>query len=119
MPGIDFRALRCLVSMAEVLALLGFEARRGCGNQLRGPCPLHGSTKRSLVFSVNVAKNTFRCFKCGAAGNHLDLWAAATRKPLYESALELCQRLNRDIPYLQRQQRRGTRNASLLRGPSP
>ena len=110
MPGIDFRELRRLVSMAEVLAILGFEARRSSGNQLRGSCPLHGSADRSRVFSVNLVKNTFQCFKCGAAGNHLDLWAAATKKPLYEAALELCQRLNRDIPYLQQQQRRGTRN---------
>jgi hypothetical protein len=70
MPRIDFRAVRSLVSMAEVLQLLGFEARLVRGNQLRGPCPLHGSAESSRVFSVNLAKNTFQCFKCGAAGNH-------------------------------------------------
>src|SRR6266550_916749 len=105
MPAIDFRELRRLVSMAEVLALLGFEPGRGSGNQLRGPCPLHGSADRSRVFSVNLAKNIFQCFKCGAAGNHLDLWATATKQPLYEAALDLCQRLNRDIPYLDTRQR--------------
>ena len=110
MPGIDFREVRCLVSMAEVLALLDFERRRGSGNPLRGPCPLNGSADRSRVFSVNLAKNTFQCFKCGAAGNHLDLWASATKKPLYEAVLDLCQRLNRDIPYLQAGQGRGTGN---------
>jgi DNA primase len=100
MPGIDFRELRSLVSMAEVLTLLGFEAETRRGEQVRGPCPLHGSADRSRVFSVNLSKNTFQCFKCAAAGNQLDLWASATNKPLYEAALDLCRRLNRDIPYV-------------------
>jgi DNA primase len=100
MAGIDFRALRALVSMAEVLRLLRFEPQGGGRNQLRGPCPLHDSANRSRVFSINLAKNTFQCFKCGAAGNQLDLWASATKKPLYEAALDLCRQLNRDVPYL-------------------
>ncbi len=110
MPGIDFHEVRSLVSMAEVLQLLGFEARRVWGNQFRGPCPLHGSADDRRVFSVNLAKNTFPCFQCGAAGNHWDLWAKATKKSLYEAALDLCRRLKRDIPWLQAGQRRGTRN---------
>lgn len=100
MPGIDSREVRSLVSMAEVLALLGFEARESSGSQLRGPCPLHGSAASSRVFSVNLAKKTFQCFKCGATGNHLDLWARATKKSPYEAALDLCYRLHRDIPWL-------------------
>jgi hypothetical protein len=35
------------------------------------------------VFWANLAKNTFQRFKCGAAGNHLDLWAGVSRKSLY------------------------------------
>ncbi len=63
MPGIDFRELRKLVSMAEVLTLLGFEPHERSGVQLRGACPLHESSAGSRVFSVNLAKNTFQCFK--------------------------------------------------------
>jgi DNA primase len=102
MPGIDFRELRKLVSMAEVLTLLGFESHERSGMQLRGACPLHESSAGSRVFSVNLTKNTFQCFKCGAAGNHLDLWARFARKPLYEAALDLCRRLHRSVPYLPR-----------------
>ena len=100
MAGIDFRAVRALVSMAEILQLLGYEERAAHGKQLRGPCPLHGSAESSRVFSVNLAKNNFQCFKCGGGGNHLDLWAQATKKSLYEAAIDLCQRFNRDIPWL-------------------
>ena len=42
----------------------------------------------------------FRCFKCGASGNQLDLWAKASKKPVYEAAPDLCNRLNKEVPRL-------------------
>lgn len=99
--GIDYRQLRSLVSIREVLELLRFDANAATRDQVRGGCPLHGSTsKKSRVFSIHLTKNVFRCFKCQAAGNQLDLWAAATRQPLYQAALDLCQRLRRPVPWL-------------------
>jgi len=112
MPGIDYRQVRSIVSMSEVLSLIGFAAAASTGKQLRGPCPLHGSgSAKSRVFSVNLAKNTFQCFKCKAAGNQLDIWAAATKQALYDAAIELCRGLNRPIPWLSPEQRRGTRTS--------
>src|SRR5579864_5744532 len=46
MPGIDFREVRALVSMADVLELLRFPVLGGLGKQLRGPCPLHDGGNR-------------------------------------------------------------------------
>ena len=102
MPGIDFRQLRAEVTMAEVLELLGFAIVTRSGDQVRGACPLHERTKagKHRVFSANLARNTFQCFKCGACGNHLDLWAKATKKPIYAAALDLCARLNKEPPAL-------------------
>src|SRR5262245_13954821 len=101
MPAIDFRQLRTIVSMKEVLDLLGFVSLSGAANQLRGACPLHESTSAtSRVFSVNLAKNTFQCFKCKASGNQLDLWAAVTKQKLFDAALDLCNKLNRPVPWL-------------------
>jgi transposase InsO family protein len=97
--AIDFAAVRASVSMAEVLELLHFTPRHVAGVQQRGPCPVHGSTSpRSRSFSVNLADNTFQCFKCGAAGNHLDLWVAATKQSLYSAAKDLCRQLKRPLP---------------------
>ena len=111
MPGIDYRQVRSVVAMSEVLSLLGFAAVASTGDQLRGPCPLHESeAPKSRVFSVHLAKNTFQCFQCKAAGNHLDLWAAATKQPIYAAALDLCNRLQRPVPWLTPEQRRGTRS---------
>ena len=98
-PAIDFPAVRAAISMADVLQLLHFEPTRVTGQQQRGPCPIHGSvSSRSRSFSANLASNAFYCFKCGKGGNHLDLWAAATRQTIYDAAIDLCQRLHRSLP---------------------
>jgi len=100
-PAIDFAAVRAAVTMADVLAWLGFPARTTRGAQQRGPCPLHGSTSgTSRCFSVNLNEQKFHCFKCGRSGNALDLWAHANRLTPYDAALDLCRRLNIPAPRL-------------------
>src|SRR6266446_5911510 len=42
-PSIDFVAVRALITLAEVLALLRYVPTRTRGAQQRGPCPVHGS----------------------------------------------------------------------------
>ena len=102
MPAINFGELRASVSMQEVLNLLGFVPLSRFGDQVRGRCPLHSSSSngKSRYFSAHLTGNKFQCFKCGAAGNHLDLWAKATKQTVYTAALDLCQRLGREIPCL-------------------
>ena len=101
MAGVDFKAVRSQITMKQVLDLLGFVASVRSDSQLRGPCPLHGSTSgRSRSFSANLAKNAYRCFKCGSAGNQLDLWAASHNMTLYDAALDLCKRLGVEVPWI-------------------
>jgi DNA primase len=102
MAGIDFRRVRAVVTMEEVLALLGFVPLSRSGAQVRGRCPLHlaSSTGKGRTFSANLEQHSFQCFKCGAAGNQLDLWALATQQKVYEAALDLCSKLNREVPWL-------------------
>jgi DNA primase len=100
MPGIDYTRLRQQLSLAAVLDLLGFTATTRRGPQLRGPCPVHGSkAPQSRSFAAHLQKQCWHCFGCGAGGNALDLYTAATRLPLYEAALELCARLNLPVPW--------------------
>jgi len=102
-PGINYRQLRAAISIAEILRLIGFVPAQTCGPQLRGPCPVHGSrSKSSRVFSVNLKTNAYRCFKCGSAGNQLDLYAAVTKKGLYQAAIDLCENLNCPTPWIHR-----------------
>jgi putative transposase len=99
--GMDFAALRGQVTMEQVLRHLGhFDHLRGPAEQRRGPCPVHGSSHAgSRAFSVNLAKNVFRCFcpECGAKGNVLDLWSAVHRLPLGEAARHLAQTFHLDL----------------------
>lgn len=99
MPGIDYRQVRAQVSVRAVLDLLGWQPRTRRGAQWRGPCPLHGSrSASSRCFAVHVGKQVYHCFGCGAGGNALDLWAAATRQALYAATQDLCRRLGLAVP---------------------
>jgi DNA primase len=89
--------------MRDVLRLLDFEPASRCGDQWRGPCPLHGSRNgRSRSFSVHVREGRYQCFGCGSRGNALELWAAARQSPLAAATIELCERLGMPIPWVTR-----------------
>ena len=101
MPAIDYRRARAQLRLVRVLELIGYQPRRRHGPQWRGPCPLHGSrSATSCVFSVHLGKNLFHCFRCGAGGNALDLWAALQKLPLHAAVVDLCRRLHEPVPWL-------------------
>ena len=101
MAGIDYVTLRRRLRLSQVLELTGFVATTRCGAQVRGRCPLHEShSPRSRSFAAHLERHCWQCFRCGAHGNALDLWMAATGQPLYEAALDLCNRLSVDVPWL-------------------
>jgi DNA primase len=110
MPGIDFRQARSEVRLAEVLGLVGFVPCWRLGEQLRGPCPVHGSRgPRSRSFGAHLGRGVWHCFRCGAGGNALDLWVAVTRQPLHPAVLDRYGRLGRAVPWLPRPARRERR----------
>jgi DNA primase len=103
MPGVDFQVVRERVRMADVLRRMGYQPRRVRGNAWRGPCPVHRSANpESVSFSVNVAWGRYRCFSCGAQGNALELWAAVQGISVYAAAVELCQALGVEVPWIKR-----------------
>ena len=103
MPGIDFNRVRTEVTMEQVLSLLGFQPSKRSGVQWYGDCPLHESTSgRCRSFSVNVAIGRYYCHHCHSHGNQLELWVAARKLPLHQAAIDLCHRLGRDIPWIER-----------------
>lgn len=103
MAGVDFALVRANIPIARVLELVGFVPAARTGNQLRGSCPLHRSTStNSRTFSVNLDTGRFQCFKCKAAGGQLELWAAIHDISVYEAAIDLCDRLGIDVPWVRR-----------------
>ena len=68
MPGIDYTLLRQELSLAQVLDLIGFTATSRRGPQLRGPCPVHGSTTpQSRSFAAHLDKHCWHCFRAAPA----------------------------------------------------
>ena len=101
---IDFAELKATVPITALLELMHWEPARTQqgGSELRGPCPVHGSTSEtSTTFSVNTEKNNWHCFKCDEGGNTLDLAAHHFNIPREQSvrvAVELCKELGIEIP---------------------
>jgi len=103
MPLLDLRQARREIRLSWVLGLLGWHHRERRGEQVRGACPLHGSTSpRSRSFSAQLGRGVWHCFGCEASGNALDLWARATSQSLYQAVLDLYDRLGQQVPWLER-----------------
>jgi hypothetical protein len=103
MPLVDFRQARSDIQLAWVLGLLSWQGRERRGQQVRGACPLHGATApRRRSFSAHLGRGVWQCFRCGAAGNALELWARATGQGLYPAVLDLYDRLGQSVPWLRR-----------------
>lgn len=103
MPSIDFAAARARLRLADVLTLADWSPSSRRGQQLRGPCPVHRSSRpTSRAFAADLSKNRWHCFACGAGGNALDLWVTLTGQPLYAAVVDLCARLGHDVPLLPR-----------------
>lgn len=62
----------------------------------------YATSGRRRFFSVNVVIGRYYCHQCHSQGNQLELWAAATKLPLYEAAIELCRVLGRQVPWIHR-----------------
>ena len=101
MPLLDLRQVRSEIALGVVLELLGWEPTARAGVQVRGPCPVHGSSSpTSRVFSAHLGRNIWQCFRCGAKGNALDLWAQVTGQELVPAVLALYRQLGRTPPWL-------------------
>jgi len=85
----EFAALKRAVRLAPVLERYRIGGLRRSGkDQYRGRCPIHPGDGQD-AFQVNLAKQVFHCFSCGAGGTVLDFVAAMERCGLREAALQL------------------------------
>jgi hypothetical protein len=108
MPSVDYLWLRRHLSIQDLLRRMHWTSVERRGDQHRGPCPFCAPTSQGgpswrRCFSVNFARNIFRCFHCQRQGNTLDLWACHQQLPLHEAASQLLRMLdpqpsNRETP---------------------
>jgi len=71
----DFKSIKRGVKLEIVLRHYHVKLRRSGKDQYRGCCPIHRGDGRD-AFHVNLARNIFHCFSCGAGGTVLDFIAA-------------------------------------------
>lgn len=83
----DFGAIKRAITIEETANWLGLELKK-MGNQLRGPCPIHGG-ERSMV--LTPAMDRFTCFGCkpSESGDVISLVAHVHKLSAREAALEL------------------------------
>jgi DNA primase len=84
----DFRLIKRSVKLESVLRHYRVKVRRSGKDQYRGCCPIHRGDGRD-AFHVNLARNIFHCFACGAGGTVLDFVAAMECCSLFEAAQKL------------------------------
>ncbi len=90
-PGVNLDRLRTEITMGRVLSLLRLQHSTRSGVQWHRSCLLHESpSRRASSCSVNVAIGPYSCHRLEKRGNQLGLWAAATRPPLHQAAIDLC-----------------------------
>jgi len=117
MPGVDYRQVQLRVPMAKVLELLRLPSAGALGPQFRGPCPLHASrSRRSRSFSAHLLRGVCHCFRCGFAGNQVQLWGAWKGLTVYEAAVDLCRAAGVEVPWIERWPRGGPRREKAGHG---
>lgn len=86
--GLDFKSIKRAVKLESVLRHYHVELRRSGKDQYRGCCPIHHGDGCD-AFHVNLARNVFHCFACGAGGTVLDFVAAMEGCTLLDAAQRL------------------------------
>ena len=102
-PGIDFKQIRRVVRIKQILDRLDFKMTSRSRSVVRGLCPIHGSTNpKSRSFAADLARDCYCCHSCGANGNQLDLWMAVKEMTIYDAAIDLCETMGIEPPSIQR-----------------
>jgi len=82
---LDFASIKRDVTLESVLRRYRIKLQRSGKDRYRGSCPIHRGDGRD-AFHVNLARNIFHCFSCGAGGTVLDFVAAMEGCSLFEAA---------------------------------
>jgi DNA primase len=88
-PNFDFKYLKTKVSIDQVLAAYGLDAKlRRQNHSLYGPCPLHGGDNPT-AFHVHLKRGLWRCFTACGGGDIVDLIRAIEKCSFAEAAHHL------------------------------
>ncbi len=85
---VSFAAIKREVPMKAVLEHYRIHGLRGGQGRYRGRCPVHRGEGED-AFHVELERNVFHCFRCGAGGTVLDLVARLEGCTLLRAACQL------------------------------
>lgn len=86
---VDFRIINQSISMQQILDYYSIDWLRPSGNESIGRCPIHEG-EGTRTFHLNLTKNVFNCFSCGAKGGSvIDFVAAKEKCSIRQAALKL------------------------------
>jgi DNA primase len=93
----SFRHLKAQVGIGAILAHYGLDLHlKTRGDQLFGPCPLHGGDNQT-AFRINLGRGLWRCFTACGGGDLVDLIRKIERCSYGEAARHL-QRIAAALP---------------------
>jgi DNA primase len=88
-PAYSFRHLKAQVGIGAILSRYGLDLHlKHRGEQLFGPCPLHGGDNQT-AFRVNLRRGLWRCFTACGGGDQVDLIRKIERCSYSEAASHL------------------------------
>ena len=82
------------IDIVEVIA--SYVSLRRAGRNFKAPCPFHH--EKTPSFMVNVDKQIFHCFGCGAGGNVFGFLMKAEKKDFPEVVEMLAERTGVELP---------------------
>ena len=86
---VNFQVIKERVSLQNILDHYSIDWLRPSGDELIGRCPIHQG-KGTRSFHLNLTKNLFNCFSCGAKGSSvIDFVAAKEQCSVRQAALKL------------------------------
>jgi hypothetical protein len=101
MSGIDYRRLFAMITLGDVLHLIGYQRGEIIGVGTRGPCPLVCSPDaRSCTLSW--VDDFWKCHRCGRSGKPFKLYMMYRGLGAYSAAVELCRMLGKPVPWMPR-----------------
>jgi DNA primase len=98
---VDFKAVKAVITMEQVLAHYGLTDKfKRSGDSLSGPCPIHGGNNPTQ-FRISISKNIWNCFsECKHGGNVLDFIARMENVSIHAAALKAVEWFRIDLDSL-------------------
>jgi hypothetical protein len=97
MPWIDFKQIKEMVTLEDVLGILEHRVVRRQIDRGYSTCPLNCSP-RGRACSFDFQRKLWFCHVCKKGGCHVDLYAQAKGLTFIAAALELCLYLHLPLP---------------------